>query len=76
MEIKPINSSPKDGTPVLLKFKSDLSQFDFRSNWEGKLFVGRNHGGSGMMGWGFAAPVGCGGFPDDCFEGWYNLDGL
>lgn len=72
--INPMESAPTDGTTVLLKFKNDLSEFKFENNWRNMLFVGRHHGG--LMGWGFAAPIGCGGFPDECFAGWYSLEGL
>lgn len=71
-----MDSAPKDGTPVLLKFKDDMSQFDktgkFRmSRWNSINFVGRNRGD--VMLWGFAAPVGQGGFPDEWLDGWQPL---
>lgn len=70
---QPIETAPRDGTPILLKFKDDLSEFDptgrFNSvQWNGLAFVGHNEAGN--MGWGFAAPVGMGGFHDNRFEGW------
>lgn len=70
--INPMAVAPKDGTPVLLKFKDDLSEY--HKVWEGMFFVGRSRGD--IMEWGFAAPVGMGGFPDIWFEGRYSLKGL
>jgi len=68
--------APKDGTPILLKFKDDLSQYDkcdhySMAKWNGLYFVGRNRGD--IMEWGFAAPVGQGGFPDAWLDGWLPL---
>ncbi|MCU7917105.1 MAG: hypothetical protein KZQ95_01950 [Candidatus Thiodiazotropha sp. (ex Epidulcina cf. delphinae)] len=71
--INPMTSAPKDGTPVLLKFKSDLEGVGQR-RWRGLLFVGSHKGD--CWNWGFAAPVGQGGFPDDWMEGWYDITGL
>lgn len=64
----PMDSAPKDGTPLTLKFKNDLSVYGDHESWNGIIFVGRSRGGS--MSWGFAAPVGVGGFPDYWLEGW------
>jgi len=67
----PIESAPKDGTPVLLKFKNDLSKYTM-GKWDGLVFVGRSR--DDTMEWGFAAPVGCGGFPDAWLEGWKPIN--
>lgn len=71
-----MDTAPLDGTPVLLKFKDDMSQFDKEDNFHtkelsGLYFVGRNRGD--LMLWGFAAPVGYGGFPSDWLDGWMPL---
>jgi hypothetical protein len=73
-----MDSAPHDGTPVLLKFKDDLSQYDkcdhySMTKWNGLYFVGRNRGD--IQEWGFAAPVGQGGFPDAWLDGWQPLPG-
>ena len=72
--INPMETAPKDGTPVLLKFKDDLSEYNKSEVWENMLFVGRNN--DMVMEWGFAAPVGMGGFPDVWFQGWYDLSAI
>jgi hypothetical protein len=64
-----ISTAPKDGTPVLLKFKDALSPN--LDGFAGRQFVGSNR--DNYMLWSFAAPVGCGGFPDDSLEGWKPL---
>ena len=66
-----MDSAPKDGTPVLLKFKDDLSAYKKDSLFAGIQFVGRSYGN--IMEWSFAAPVGVGGFPDNWLEGWQPL---
>ncbi len=63
-----MKTSPKNNTPVLLRFKNNLSEYKAREAWNGRVIVGKNAGD--VMGWSFAAPVGAGGFPDDWFEGW------
>lgn len=65
----PMDTAPKDGTPVLLKFNSDLNENGRK--YENLVFIGRNRGD--IMDWGFAAPVGVGGFPDEWLEGWKPL---
>lgn len=70
---QPMETAPKDGTAILLKFKDDLSSYnrcndDWHETWQGIAFVGRNRGDEGQ--WAFAAPVGHGGFTDVWFEGW------
>jgi hypothetical protein len=74
----PIETAPKDGPPVLLKFKDDLSGFGRDlEQWQGRAFVGRHSGFTRTtnydLGWRFAAPVGEGGFPDEWLEGWRAL---
>ena len=82
----PIESAPKDGTPVLLRFRADLvERFDPErkrdgpwslEQWADKRFVGRHPGvseGGFDFGWSFAAPVGQGGFPDQWLVGWMPL---
>lgn len=75
---KTMESAPKK-TPVLLKFKDDLSQHygtfaDRMKGWEGLCFVGQSfYDDHELMGWSFAAPVGTGGFPDAWMEGWRLL---
>lgn len=78
---RPIATAPKDGARVLVRFKDDLKPFDssdeFRlERWQGLEFVARHHGHTRNgydMGWGFAAPVGQGGFPDEWLVGWMPL---
>ena len=72
----PIESAPRDGTRVLVKFKDDLSQYEGMGpgsleRWQGIPFVGRNYGD--ITEWCFAAPVGQGGIPDVWLEGWNHL---
>ena len=59
-------------TAVLLLFKNPIpnSRADLR-RFDGLQFVGKI--GSDIEGWGFAAPVGMGGFPDEWFVGWQPL---
>jgi len=65
-ELLCMKSAPHDGTPVLIKIKDSVTK-----PWGGLFFVGRNNGDS--MLWGFAAPVGQGGFSDEWMEGWLPL---
>lgn len=66
-EFLPINTAPKDGSPVLLKVKS----IEKLRGLAGIQFVGINRGNN--FDWSFAAPVGFGGIPDDWLEGWMPL---
>lgn len=69
---QPIETAPRDRTAVLLKLKDPIPRDrDDLRRWDGLIFVGRNYGD--VMDWGFAAPVGQGGFPDEWFEGWMEL---
>jgi len=73
--LHPMRDAPRDGTPILLRFadrleeiRSDLEQ------WNGLVFIGRNRAEQGGSDdWGFAAPVGVGGFPDHMLQGWAHL---
>lgn len=70
----PMREARKDGTAVLLKFKSPVPRDN--SGLDGKQFVGRHPGicDDGFDGgWNFAAPVGYGGIPDEWLEGWKPL---
>lgn len=69
-------------TPVLLKLLNPIPEKDRPDlrQWDGMIFVGKHPGifkhddGSDFdIGWGFAAPVGMGGFPDDWMVGWQPL---
>jgi hypothetical protein len=73
-----IATAPKDGTPVLVKIKDDLSPWGIV-----KGGFGNTHSFQGLyavmrclddiMGWGFAAPVGRGGFSDEWLDGWQPI---
>lgn len=73
-----MTTAPKDRTSVLLKVKDRIPR-EGRPDldcWQGLQFVGSHPGvcEDGFdIGWGFAAPVGHGGFPDDWFDGWKPL---
>lgn len=68
-QLEPMSSAPRDGTPVLLRFRDKL---DARvQNFQGLAFVGRNR--NDLSEWCFAAPVGMAGLPDDWFVGWMRL---
>lgn len=74
----PMKDAPKNGTPVLVKIKDDLSEYGVKPGR-----IGNAHGFSGLfavmsnrgdeMEWWFAAPVGRGGFPDAWMDGWWPL---
>ncbi len=78
MTMRPMREAPKDGTPVLVKIKDDLSpwgiepgSFGGTDRFAGLHAVMRSRGD--IMEWGFAAPVGRGGFPDEWLDGWWPL---
>lgn len=61
--------------PVLLKMRADLQAFTGRADlerWEGRYVVCSWQGQ--VSGWGIAAPVGVGGFPDEWFVGWREVE--
>lgn len=69
----PIESAKKDRTPYLICLKNPIpnDREDLR-RWDGLQFVARHPGiaEDGFdIGWGFAAPVGHGGFPDEWIAG-------
>jgi hypothetical protein len=69
---QPIATAPRDGTRVLVILRDPLP--DDRpdlARWAGVPFVARNRGDSSD--WCFAAPVGCGGWPDEWLVGWRPL---
>lgn len=76
--MQPMHTAPRDGTPVLVRIKSDLSPFGVKPGqfgntdaFQGLFAVMFNRGD--VMDWGFAAPVGRGGFPDEWLDGWWPL---
>ncbi|MCE6958492.1 hypothetical protein LAZ40_05440 [Cereibacter sphaeroides] len=74
--LRAMHEAPRDGTPVLLRFAEGLEgvRADLE-RWNGLVFVGRNRKDQGGPDdWGFAAPVGQGGFPDSWLEGWAPLE--
>lgn len=74
----PMSSAPKDGTPVLVRIKDDLSAYGVKIG-----DFGNTHAFCGLyavmrcrddiMGWSFAAPVGRGGFSGEWLDGWWPL---
>lgn len=62
----PIETAPKDGTPVLL-----LTNERWKDCRPGTQFVGINRGN--LSEWCFYAPVGMGGIPDAWLDGWTPL---
>lgn len=68
---RPMSEAPRDGTPVLLKFKYSVPEFLSIKPWVSVVFVGKNNGDP--QDWRFAAPVGQGGIPDERLEGWREI---
>lgn len=68
---QPMETAPRAGTPVLLLMKG-AEELPERSDGLADIqFVGKNRGD--LSEWGFAAPVGYGGFPDEWLVGWKPL---
>ncbi|MEJ8837622.1 hypothetical protein [Ramlibacter sp. AN1133] len=64
----PMAHAPRN-TPVLLRFRAEIpSRPDMSELYARRWIVGQNRGD--LMHWSLAGPFGCGGFPDDWFEGW------
>ncbi|WP_188576792.1 hypothetical protein [Azorhizobium oxalatiphilum] len=81
MQWRPISEAKKDGTTIWAKLRDDiypglLPTRDDLERWNGIQMPMRHNGlaADGFdIGWGVAAPVGCGGFPDEWIEGWMPL---
>ncbi|MBS1096363.1 hypothetical protein JK191_02000 [Gluconobacter sphaericus] len=80
--LRPMSEAKKDRTPILAKIHDDLfprirpERKDLEP-WNGRWVVVSHPGilEDGFdLGWGVAAPVGHGGFPDDWFVGWKPLE--
>lgn len=74
---QPIETAPRNRTPILARFKDNLVHIrPDLIKWEGKCCV-VNHVGvlvDGFdIGWGVDAPVGYGGIPDEWIAGWQPL---
>jgi len=75
MSLRPIETAPKDGKPILAKLRDKLDREDLE-RWQGLYVVVRHPGLTETgydFGWNMAAPVGHGGFPDEWFDGWTPL---
>jgi hypothetical protein len=67
--LRPMAIAPKDRTSVLLRFKTAIvDRPDITELYAGRWIVARN--GADSMLWSLAGPFGCGGFPDEWFDGW------
>lgn len=77
-EWRPMNTAPKDGTPILVKTVLTPETFgDIRSHWMGRFVVVQHDGvtPSGFdLRWRVACPVGYSGIPDEWLEGWCPVD--
>ncbi len=71
MALMPIESAPRDGTPVLARFERNLPEACSEFSEITAVLRDRGDGSS----WCFAAPVGHGGFPDEFLAGWFPLPG-
>lgn len=74
---QPIETAPRDRTPILVRFKEKLAHLrPDLTKWEGKRCVVFHEGvlDDGYdLGWGVDAPVGYGGIPDEWLDGWMPL---
>ena len=80
--LRPMSEAKKDRTPILAKIHDDLfprvypERKDLKP-WNGRWVVISHTGilADGFdIGWGVAAPVGCGGLTDDWFVGWKPVE--
>lgn len=80
--LRPMSEVEKNRTPILAKIHNDLFPRVYPERKDLKCWNGRwvviSHTGilaDGFdIGWGVAAPVGCGGLTDDWFVGWKPVD--
>jgi hypothetical protein len=71
---QPMVTAPRDGTAVLLLMRGAEVLPERCKGFFDIQFVGRTRAEWGAdWGWIFAAPVGCGGFPDQWLAGWMPL---
>lgn len=78
---RPIREAKKDGTIIWAKLRDDIYPVlkpsrDDLVRWNGVQIPLRHYGlaEDGFdIGWGIAAPVGCGGFPDEWIAGFIPL---
>jgi hypothetical protein len=73
---QPIETAPRDGSPVILLLRDDIypvlrPEREDLKPWNGIAAVMRSRGD--VSAWCFAAPVGQGGFPDEWMVGWQPL---
>ena len=66
-----METAPRDGTPVLLKYKTDieLKKYNKEIHEKHRIFIGWNTGD--LCEWGF---LGTGGIPDAWLEGWAQIE--
>ena len=76
---RPIETAPRDGTPIWALIHSDLSirfQLERLAAWNGRQIPLRHEGKTPSdydLGWSVAAPLGYGGIPDSWVAGWMPL---